>query len=195
MGGRPQRRRRSPRLGDGADRRARTVRGAAIGIGVGIALFGASLFAFAAVGLATGGDGKTTPATYVGLMSVFVAMIWWGLQLGWPELAPRLLARRVLAWRATTREPLPPPPETGEPDDDGVQRRVLGLAKSARGRLTAVEVAARCNMTADEATTVLNALVLQNVALLQVSESGVLVYVFPEFTNVRSTQRRGSPPQ
>jgi hypothetical protein len=171
------------------------VRGAAIGIGVGIALFGASLFAFALVELTTGGDGKTEAGTYVGLLAVFAVTIWWGVQLGWPELAPRPLARRLLAWRAATPEPLLSRPGPGESDDDGVRRRVLDLAKSARGRVTAVEVAAHCNLTADDATTILNDLVLQNVALLQVSESGVLVYVFPQFTQVRSTRRRATPPR
>ena len=43
----------------------------AIGIGVGIALLGAGLLAIAAVELATGGDGTTTPVAEVGLIVLF----------------------------------------------------------------------------------------------------------------------------
>ena len=56
--------------------------GVAIGIGVGIALVGAGLLAIAAVELATGGDGTTPPASSIGLIVLFAAMIWWGIQIG-----------------------------------------------------------------------------------------------------------------
>jgi hypothetical protein len=155
------------------------VRGVAIGIGVGIALVGAGLLAIAAASLVTGGDGTTAPAGYVGLMAVFAAMIWWGLQIAWPSLSPRSLRDRLLAWRSNRRALAAGPKPPVEPDSADRERAVLRLAEEEQGRVTVLEVAGRCNLTVDEATKLLDGLVLREIARQQVSEVGVLVYVFP----------------
>lgn len=171
-------RRVSPRSAD-VVRRERIIQGVAVGIGLGIALVGAGLMAIAVVDLVTGGDDQTAPGASLGLIVVFGAMIWWGVQIGWPELAPRPLARRLLARRAARRvvasDRLQPP----VPDDAERERVVLSLAEKEQGRLTALEVAARCDLTAEEAKALLDGFVLRKVAQLHVSEAGVLVYVFP----------------
>jgi hypothetical protein len=179
----------SPRAADIA-RRRRVVQGVSIGIGVGIALVGAGLLAIAATELATGGNGRTAPVGYVGLIVVFVAMIWWGLQLGWPELAPRPLARRLLARRVATRGLISGPPEPAAPEGVDRERAVLALAEKAQGRLTVLEVAGRCDLTVDQAKALLDDLVLRKVAQMQVSQAGVLVYGFPRFLPGPGRSRR-----
>jgi hypothetical protein len=57
----------------------------------------------------------------------------------------------------------------------------LRLAEQEHGRVTIPEVAARCTMTFEESKTELDRLVLHQVAEIQVTASGVLVYVFPGF--------------
>lgn len=189
-----QRNRRVPSRSADVARRERIRDGVAIAIGVGIALLGAGLLAIAAVELATGGDGKTAPATSVGLMVLFGAMIWWGIQIGWPELAPRPLARRLLAWKADRRTASQSRPDEGpEPADPAAaerERRVLGLAEKEQGRVTALEVAGRCDLTVDEAKALLDAMVLRQTAQLHVSEEGVLVYVFPHLLPGTGRARR-----
>ena len=166
-------------------RRKRIADGVAMGIGGGIALLGAGLLAIAAGDLATGGDGTMTPVTYIGQMVVLGAMIWWGLQIGWPGLAPRPLGRRLLAWnaarRAAGRDRAADAAEPVDPVAAERERRVFGVAEREQGRVTVLEVASRCDLTADEAKALLDDLVLRKVAQLHVSEEGVLVYVFPSF--------------
>lgn len=171
-----------PRSADVA-RRRRIVDGIAKAIGVGIALLGAGLLAITAVDLATGGDPTTTPVAKVGLMVLFGAMTWWGIDIGWPELAPRPLARRLLAWnaarRAASQRPVDDDAEPVDPAAAERERRVLSLAEKEQGRVTVLEAAGRCDLTVDEAKTLLDGLVLRKIAQLHVSEEGVLVYVFP----------------
>ena len=160
-------------------RRKRIVHGVSVAIGVGVALLGAGLLASAVVALATGGDAETPRPTLVGLIVVFGAMTWWGLRGAWPELGPRPLARRLLAWRAAGRSSGATPPDPAVREAAERERRVLGLAEKEQGRVTVLEVAGRCDLTVDEAKALLDGLVLRQVAELHVSEDGVLVYVFP----------------
>ena len=67
---------------------------------------------------------------------------------------------------------------------------MLRLAEQEHGRVTVPEVAARCHMTIEEAKTELDRLVLHQVAEIQVTGSGVLVYVFP-----RLPVRQGQGPR
>jgi hypothetical protein len=175
--GAPRNSGRQPSSRPGVRRGQQVVRGIGIGIGVGIALVGAGLVAIATVDLATGGDGTTSPVTSAGQIVLFGAMIWWGIQIGWPELAPRPLVQRLLARRAARQTPAPllSGPTAAEAERE---RRVLRLAEGEQGRVTALEVASRCDLTAEEAKALLDGLVLRGVAQLRVSETGVLVYVF-----------------
>ena len=47
--------------------------------------------------------------------------------------------------------------------------------------MTVPEVAARCNMTIAEARATLDRMVLQEAATMQVTQDGILVYVFSGF--------------
>ena len=179
---------------DDVARRQRSADGVAIAIGLGIALLGAGLLAMAAVDLATGGDGTLTPVASVGQMVVLGAMIWWGLQIGWPGLAPRPLGRRLLAWtaarRAAGRDRAADAAAPVDPVAAERERRVLGVAEREQGRVTVLEVASRCDLTAGEAKALLDDLVLRKVAQLHVSEEGVLVYIFPSFLSGTGRGRR-----
>ena len=62
---------------------------------------------------------------------------------------------------------------------------MLRFAEAEHGRVTIPEVATRCNMTIVDSKATLDRLVLVEVAEIQVTQSGVLVYVFP-----RSLSRR-----
>jgi hypothetical protein len=181
--GRSDRHRRGPARPEDVTRRRRIVDGIAKAIGVGIALLGAGLLAMATGDLVTGGDGTQTRAAYAGLMVVPGAMIWWGLQIGWPGLAPRALAHRLRAWnaarRAASQDRLADAAEAVDSAAAEREQLVLGLAQKEQGRVTVLEVASHCDLTADEAKALLDDLVLRKVAQLHVSEEGVLVYVFP----------------
>jgi hypothetical protein len=157
-------------------RRKRIVQGVNVAIGVGIALLGAGLLAAAVVGLVTGGDGETN---HVGLIAIFGAMTWWGLNIAWPELGPRSLARQLHARRAAGQSPGTRATDPAALEAAEREKRVLHLAEKEQGRVTALEVAGRCDLTVDEAKALLNELVLRQVAELHVSDEGVLVYVFP----------------
>lgn len=194
-GGRNHRDRRADPRAAALARRRRILDGINKAIAVVIALVGAGLLAIAAVDLATGGDPTTTPVNKVGLMILFGAMIWWGIQIGWPELAPRPLARRLLAWNAARRAASQRrlADEGAEPADPAAaerERRVLGLVEKEQGRVTALEVAGRCDLTVDEAKALLDDLALRKIAQLHVSEEGVLVYVFPHLLPGTGRARR-----
>lgn len=59
-----------------------------------------------------------------------------------------------------------------------IEAEVIRLAGRHDGRLTAVEVAGELGVPAEEAKRTLDALMLREVADLEVTESGVLVYAF-----------------
>ena len=66
---------------------------------------------------------------------------------------------------------------------------MLRLAEIEHGRVTIPEVAARCTMTVEESKEELDRLVLNEVAEIQVTETGVLVYVFPGFLSDKDKAR------
>jgi hypothetical protein len=57
----------------------------------------------------------------------------------------------------------------------------LDLARAERGRVTVEEVASHCDLGIPEAKTALDQFAARRVAEMRVSESGILVYLFPGF--------------
>jgi hypothetical protein len=160
------------------------------GLGVVVALFGALFFVFFVGELSTGGDGKTQPGVYAGLVVFFGGVMASGAYLAWRMLFSRRTAsgaarpgagstggaaRRRASQQATTPDDAPPATPAER------ERRVLRLAEAEHGRVTIPEVASRCTMTIEESKRELDRLVLSQVAEIQVTASGVLVYVFPGF--------------
>ncbi len=135
-------------------------------LGAGVAFFSA-IFAAALFGeLVTGGDGKTSFGAYLGLLVFLSLTLAGGAWLAWTRL-----------WRAPGRAGHRKP----TPDAAEREQRILDLAEQRTGRVTVAEVASKCDLTVDQSKAALDTLVLQGITELQVSESGVLVYVFPGF--------------
>jgi hypothetical protein len=160
-------------------------------LGIIIALVGALFFVFFITEFSSGGDGKTEPGVYAGLIVFFGGMLAAGGYLAWRMLRPRPAtsgAARPGAGQAGSARRTSGPrgsgqPASGSPPANAAERerRVLRLAEQEHGRVTIPEVAARCTMTFEESKTELDRLVLHQVAEIQVTASGVLVYVFPGF--------------
>ena len=144
--------------------------------GLVVALFGALFFTIAVTELATGGDGKTSLGVYIGLVVFLGLTTAAGAWLAWTRL-----------WRAPGRAGHRPPPMS----DAEREQRILDLAERQGGRVTVAEVASRCDLTVDASKAALDQLVLHNVAELQVSERGVVVYVFPGFLSDEEKARAG----
>ena len=65
-----------------------------------------------------------------------------------------------------------------------IESEILRLAMLRDGRLTVVEVASARALTAEESKTVLDALVTREIADLDITDAGVLVYSFHEARHV-----------
>lgn len=65
-----------------------------------------------------------------------------------------------------------------------IEAEILRLAMLKQGRLTAVEVASALALPAEEAKATLDGLVTREVADLDITDAGVLVYSFHEARNV-----------
>jgi hypothetical protein len=65
-----------------------------------------------------------------------------------------------------------------------IESEILRLAMLHDGRLTAVEVASALALTSEESKTVLDGLVLREVADLDITDAGVLVYSFHDARHV-----------
>lgn len=153
-------------------------RGALGCVGVGMALFGGMFFAMFLVTLLTGGDGKTETGVLAGLVVFFAGMLAAGLFIAWKMFRSRPARAAAGAGRPGTGVPsAPPPPQT----DAERERRVLRFAERERGRVTIPEVATQCDMSLADSKATLDRLVLAQVAEIRVTQSGVLVYVFPGF--------------
>jgi hypothetical protein len=149
------------------------VRGCLAAVGIAVAIFSSFFVAAAVVEMASGGDGKTSPGVYAGLLVVFGGMLAGGVYLAWQMLRRRPAAgghpgQAGGAWG-------------GPPTEADRERQVLRFAESEHGRVTIPEVATRCDMTVADAKATLDRLVLHGAATIQVTQSGVLVYVFPGF--------------
>ena len=170
------------------------------GLGIVVGLFSALFFVYFITEWSGGGDGKTQPGVYAGLIVFFGGLMAAGAFLAWRMLRPRPTtsgAARPGAGRAgpTPRSSgsrrsgqpgsQPPPPA----DEAERERRVLRLAEQEHGRVTVPEVAARCTLTIEEAKTELDRLVLNQIAEIQVTTGGVLVYVFRGFLSDKDKAR------
>ena len=112
-------------------------RGCLAAVGVVIALVSAFFVAAALVEAATGGDGKTSPGVYAGLVVFFGGTFAGGAYLVW-----RMLQKRPApagAGRPAGQQAPAPPTEADR------ERQVLRFAESEHGRVTIPEVAARSN--------------------------------------------------
>jgi|SoiMethySBSTD1v2_1073268.scaffolds.fasta_scaffold2469750_2 hypothetical protein len=141
-------------------------RGCLGAVGIGIALFSVFFVVSAAVELA-GGKSNTEPGVLAGLLVFFLGTTVVGAILAW-----KMFRRHSPATVRPASQPL------GEEERE---RRVLQFAEKEHGRVTVPEVAAHCNMSVAEAKAALDRLVTLQVADLRVTNSGVLVYVFPGF--------------
>ena len=147
-------------------------RGCLVAILVAVVLGSGACVATAAVDLATGGSNdKTDPAVVTGIM-VFSA----GVMIACGYLLWRML-RPSSPGAGSVQAGASPVPRT----DADRERDVLRLAEVELGRLTVTETAVRCALTVAEAKETLDRLVTQQVAEIQVTPDGVLVYVFSGF--------------
>jgi len=146
-------------------------RGCLTAVGLVTVLVSVFFVAGGIVQLATG-DTETPRDGSVGLIVVFGGTLIAGAYLIW-----RMVRRRP---GGGTDDPLieePPAP----PTEADRERRVLRFAETEHGRVTVPEVAASCDMTIAEAKATLDRLVTVEAAIIQVTDSGILVYVFPGF--------------
>src|SRR4051794_2500887 len=151
-------------------------RGCLGAVGIGIMLV-SSFFVAAAFGdMASGGDGKTSTGTLIGLAVLFGGTFLVGAYLSWRMFRPQGATAGV-SRSGRQGDTRPPPP----PTDADRERRVLRFAEAEKGRVTVPEVATHCDMTIAEAKGALDRLVLQEAATIQVTQAGVLVYVFAGF--------------
>jgi hypothetical protein len=158
-------------------------RGLLAAVGGGMALFGGLMLAYF-IGELTSGKSENTAGLNAGLVVFFGGMLAVGVYLIWRMIRPvnvdAVGATRpgVASQRGqSTRPSAPQPPTT----DEARERVVLKLAEKQHGRVTIPEVAARCDLTIAEAKATLDRMVLLQVAFMQVTASGGLVYVFSGF--------------
>ncbi len=88
-----------------------------------------------------------------------------------------------LVTRYTLRALADEPPAKEHPDprpSSSVKGHVMLLARSAKGRLSASEVAAATKLSVAESHQVLKGLIKEGVADIWITDSGGVVYVFPE---------------
>jgi len=148
-------------------------RGCLGAVGIGIMLASAFFVATAVVESATGGDGKTSPGVYAGLTVFFGGIFLVGAYLAWRAFRPR--GATVGAGGSGQADS----GRTQPPTDADRERAVLRFAEQEHGRVTVPEVATNCDLTVAEAKATLDRLVLQQAATIQVTQAGILVYVFP----------------
>jgi hypothetical protein len=142
-------------------------RGCLVAILVGVILASGSCATMAGVDLANGGgESKTEPSVLVGIMVFSVGV---------------LVACGSLLWRMLRPTPSGSGASRPARTDADREREVLRLAEIEHGRLTVTETAARCDLTIAEAKEALDRLAAQQAAEIQVTQNGVLVYVFPGF--------------
>ena len=123
-------------------------------------LFGITFGTIALVEGLTGGDGERSPGSYIGLVALFVGISAWGARLCWQVLQPRASGPGLSA--------VPP------------EMRVQAFAGGSGGRVTVLEVAANCDLTAEEAKRTLDRLAAEGSAAVRVTDDGILVYIFRE---------------
>ena len=178
-------------------------------VGIGLALFGGTFLSYFVGQFSSGGNGKTEPSVYMGLIVFFALMTATGLFLAWRMYFVRPTATGEArpghngSGAGSTGTPGPgstdsptgptptsrrdrPQPNQDEPSSPPAtpaerELRVLHLAERRHGRLTVTEASAHCGLTIAESKAELDRLVAANVAEIQVTTAGVLVYAFPGF--------------
>jgi hypothetical protein len=145
-------------------------------VGAGVVLVSA-LFGVMFAGDLITHSGTTEPPVLAGLVVFFLGTGLAGAYLCWRMMRPSgsdPIPGFVQTW--TNR------PKAASPDTEAQrERRILAFAETEHGRVTVPEVAAHCRMTVAQAKVDLDRMVVQRVAELQVTDKGVLVYVFPGF--------------
>ncbi len=152
------------------------VRRALYTVGVGLMIFSAFFVAGMGYELVTGVS-DTRPGVLLGLVVFFLGT----------GVAGVMLARANRTPRRSAPPPGPPPLSKEEARD----QCILDLARAERGRVTVEEVAAHCDLGIDEAKQALDRFAVQRVAEMQVSERGILVYLFPGFLSDEEKRRAG----
>lgn len=130
-------------------------------LGVGVALISLMFVCMAIGDLCGFGDGKTGKDVLFGLLIFFAGTC----------VSGGLLAR----WGFTA------PPVPGQPQDrDDRIRLILQLAQAQKGQLTLLQVAAETSLSIEESRELLEDLVSQGMAQMQIDEQGVIAYLFPD---------------
>ncbi|MEA2640973.1 MAG: hypothetical protein QOF51_2367 [Chloroflexota bacterium] len=112
------------------------------------------------------GDSKTERGVLLGLVVLFGAMSFWGFKLAasafnWQPFWPQLRAPKFRVRTGRQKE-----------------QAVLALAAAVGGRVTMVEVAAKCNLTIDEADAILHNLAARHAVEMLIADDGTIVYDF-----------------
>jgi len=121
-----------------------------------VTLFGATFLTIAVAEFMTATVRTESPVVSLGRMAVFGVMVLYG--------------GRML-WRMVDR-----PTPTPTPHHPDLYDRVWAFAEERGGRVTVVEVAAGCGLTAAEAERILDQFVVEKSAALRVTDDGVTVY-------------------
>ena len=108
------------------------------------------------------GNSKTERGTLLALVVLFGGLSFWGFRL----------AASGFGWNVT----LPSFPRVRSARDK--ERAVLDLATSVGGRVTLVEVAAKCDLSLEDAANILNDLAARGAADMLIAEDGTVVYDF-----------------
>jgi hypothetical protein len=129
--------------------------------------------AFMLLGFLLSGQSLFAPATFFGfLVAVLLPAVTGGFLLK-PAAAPR---GRLPHNREQIRQRT-------------LQSEVLRLAGERQGRLTIVEVVEQFAVTPEEAKTALDALALEGMADFAVTDSGMVVYDFPELRQLEDKSK------
>lgn len=133
-----------------------------------LALYALGLFLF--IGF-LGSDAPFTTATLIALL------LGVGLPVG---IATRMLLNKGGEQRRLQKQ--------GELRSRTVEAEVLRIAKTHNGKLTIVEIVSELAITSEEAQTAVDSLVRQQVADIEVTDSGVLVYTFYDIKHLPEKQ-------
>lgn len=102
-----------------------------------------------------------------------------------PNLVRRARLKHRLDHLIESDEPWDMLPNRRPVADDTVEHRVLSLAVRNHGVVTPAQVALECHIPATDARDELERLVSEQFAEVQVTRSGILAYVFPEFLDAQ----------
>jgi hypothetical protein len=130
-----------------------------------------SLFMF--VGFLSSGVSIAAPATIAALL----------ITVGLPAAAGVALASSQLRRRGQLAR------RRDELRQQTIESEILRLAGRHRGRLTAVEVASEMAISPEGAKEALDSLVMREMAELEITESGTLVYAFGDIRNLPQKSR------